>query len=85
MITVNVYTIEKVGGIFTLYKSIDVVRVPNIGEKIVITDNNYNTFVYEVVDIHFTDEGKVDLYTRNRGDHTSYTVDLSDEIEDLNE
>ncbi|MFT4170527.1 MAG: hypothetical protein QM653_15515 [Dysgonomonas sp.] len=85
MITIKVYTIDKVGGIFTLCKSIDVAHVPNIGEKIVITDNSYNTFVYEVVDIHFTDESKVDLYTRNRGDHTSYTVDLSDEIEDLNE
>lgn len=85
MITVNVYTIEKVGGIFTLYKSIDVVRVPNIGEKIVLTGDSFKAFVHEVIDIHFKEDQEIDLYTKNKGYDIDYTVNLAEEIEDLNE
>lgn len=85
MESINVYTIHPSKGIFTLNKNICVARIPNIGEKIIITDSSYKTSVYEVIDVHFSDEGDIDLYTKNRGDHTDYTVDLSDEIEDNDE
>lgn len=52
-------------GLFSFKKQMNVSRIPTIGEKIIIgdsTEDQVKTYVYNVVDVHFDNNAKTDVF-----------------------
>jgi hypothetical protein len=55
-------------------------RIPVVGEKIFIEeekDDKTTTYVYNVVDVHFADKGKTDVFVINAGKQEDYLRNLA--------
>lgn len=76
MATINIIRLGE-DDPFNYFKEIEVARVPNIGEKIVIRDDKHTAYVYEVIDIYFTeDPDEIDILVINKGSRVDYFFDL---------
>lgn len=76
MVTINIIRLGEDDS-FDYFKEIEVARVPNIGEKVIIKDDKHTAYVYEVIDIYFTeDPDEIDILVINKGTRVDYFFDL---------
>lgn len=65
----------------TIFKEVDLSRIPCKGEKIVLDDADGIGYVYDVADVHFGNHQKVDIYAYRVGTITEYNKRLFGAIE----
>lgn len=76
MTTINILRLSK-DKTFNFFKEIEVSRVPCIGEKINIEDDQHIAHIYEVVDVQFSEEpDKTDILVISRGTYEDYRRNL---------
>lgn len=62
---------------FDFFKEIEASRVPCIGEKINLEDDQHIAHIYEVVDVHFTkDPNEIDICVIDKGCYNDYLRSL---------
>lgn len=76
MTEINILCLSK-NKSFDFFKEIEVSRIPCIGEKINMEDEQHIAHIYEVVDVQFSEEpDKTDILVINRGTYEDYRRNL---------
>lgn len=76
MATINILRLSE-DKTFDFFKEIEVSRVPCIGEKINMEDDQHIAHIYEVVDVQFSEEpDKTDILVINWGTYEDYRRNL---------
>lgn len=76
MATINILRLSE-DKTFDFFKEIEVSRVPCIGEKINMEDDQHIAYIYEVVDVQFSEEpDKTDILVISWGTYEDYRRNL---------
>jgi hypothetical protein len=79
-IEINVCITDNEDNSFRFYKAMEFARVPVAGDKLFIAEVNNGsatTRVYNVVDVHFSNEGGIDAYAIYIGNQYDYLNNLA--------
>jgi hypothetical protein len=77
---VCIMNLEKNDTSFRFLKEMELSRMPTIGEKIFMEDvknGKTTTYIYNVVDVHFADNGDTDVFVVSIGKQEYYLRNLA--------
>lgn len=76
--TVKVCVLKLSGNdtLFSFFKEMNLSKVPAIGDKIIIDNEDACARAYKVVDVQFADLGKTDVFVLDEGELAGYLSTL---------